>query len=145
MLFAIFILFTSSLAQAIEPMDNYYANDLIEAVDQAKSLPHHYDYSNSYRYKRTTAQSINLNRLNFKELDETRLESTNDREAQLILVENTNDDVVELQLNAEIKKQATISQTQIIVPKSGSYISTYGKFSSSGILSESTLISTPKP
>lgn len=145
MLFAVFILFTSSLTHAVEPMDDYYANDLIEAVDQAKSLPHHYDYSNSYRYKRTTAQSINLNRLNFKELDETRLESKiNPNTAQTNLLGKTNDDTG-LPLNTNIKKQTTISQTQAIIPKSGSYISAYGKFSSTGILSESTLTSTPKP
>ncbi len=66
-------LFFSPLALSIEAMDNYYSNDLIDAVDTAKEKPHHYDYSNNYRYKRTTAQSIQLNQLNLDELESAQL------------------------------------------------------------------------
>ncbi len=60
MKFIALLFFFSSFVYSIEPMDDYYAADLLEAVDQAKARPHHYDYSNHYRYKRTTAQSIDL-------------------------------------------------------------------------------------
>ena len=47
----LFILLSLSIhCYAIEPMDNYYANDVIDAVNQAKERPHHYDYSSTYRY-----------------------------------------------------------------------------------------------
>lgn len=68
-----FLIINSVYSHGIEPMDNYYSDDLLDAVDQAKMKPHHYDYSNQFRYKRSTAQSIDLNRLDLDELDETRL------------------------------------------------------------------------
>lgn len=146
-IFSLFLL-SPLFALAIEPMDNYYANDLIEAVDQAKASPHHYDYSNSYRYKRTTAQSIDLNRLNLKELDDTRLETS----------KNNNLDTNKLQL-AETEAQDNATKSifpkdlnkersaipQATLPKSSHYTSNQGTLSSSGIISNSTIITTHRP
>lgn len=70
----IILILLSFNALSIEPMDNYYSHNIYDAVNQAKARPHHYDYSNTYRYKRTTAQSIELKRLNLEELEQTHLE-----------------------------------------------------------------------
>lgn len=144
----VFILFLPQLALAIEPMDNYYADDLIKAVDQAKASPHHYDYSNSYRYKRTTAQSIELNRLNIKELDDTRLQ-TNKNDNQVIskiqLAENeTLDNAPQSILNKEITdKNANVPQASL--PQNSYYSSKQGALSSTGIISNSIIKTTHRP
>ncbi|GGY36620.1 hypothetical protein GCM10011297_07160 [Bacterioplanes sanyensis] len=43
--------------------DNYYSDDLFEAIEAARQYTHHYDYSQPYRYNRTTSLSIELPRL----------------------------------------------------------------------------------
>ena len=131
---------------AIEPMDNYYANDLLDAVDQAKSAPHHYDYSNSYRYKRTTAQSINLNRLNLEELDDTRLKterkiSETDTDVQLA---DTKDILSTSQTPRSLEKKV-ISLPQSPHSNSSYYASKQGELSSSDIQSNSILTTTLRP
>ena len=140
----------STKCLAIEPMDQYYADDLIEAVDQAREQPHHYDYSGTYRYKRTTAQSIELNRLDLGELDDTRLEmdigkiDTEDapqlnedgQPGDLFLDEGPS----KLQSNS-----ATLNMTGPPLPQSGYYKSNRGEFRSTGIRSDGIVISTPRP
>ncbi|WP_157729712.1 hypothetical protein [Bacterioplanes sanyensis] len=50
-------------AAAFANQDNYYSDDLFEAIEQARKYSHHYDYSQPYRYNRTTSQSIDIPRL----------------------------------------------------------------------------------
>ena len=134
---------------AIEPMDGYYSNDLLGAVDEAKETPHHYDYSNTYRYKRTTAQSINLNQINLQELEKTHLSMT--------VKNNNKDDVLDDPTSSDTLKISEVFQSigeseQSIGPLSntlpkntGRSISIMGELSSFGIRNESTLHSTPRP
>ncbi|TNC92750.1 hypothetical protein [Thalassolituus sp.] len=55
--------------------DNYYSEDLDAAVEEARARTHHYDYSNSLRYERTTSQSIQFPRLQNDELESTAIET----------------------------------------------------------------------
>jgi hypothetical protein len=57
--------------QAQQFNDDYYANDVIKAIKEAKHRPHHYDYSNVYRYSRTTSQSLDIPKLMSGELSDT--------------------------------------------------------------------------
>lgn len=145
MKFIALLFFFSAFANGIEPMDDYYANDLLEAVDQAKAKPHHYDYSNHYRYKRTTAQSINLNRLNLEELDETRLKASQSDQRisdDLVVANNQSDNS---NASHSISQKHQDIKNVISLPTHSSYESTHGKFSTTGITGESILISTPRP
>lgn len=134
---------------AIEPQDNYYSNDLDNAVHQAKENPHHYDYSSNYRYKRTTAQSIELNRLDLNELDETRLEITE---------KNTDTTHVASMGNVSEEKLPNLKQDdltfgrnstpkiQALMPTlNSSFSSNVGDFKTTGIQQNGVLISTPRP
>jgi hypothetical protein len=139
-------------AFSIEAMDDYYANDLLDAVDQAKLSPHHYDYSTNYRYKRTTAQSIELNRLNLSELDETALKSeagvfavTEDKDSITIPADNNSLNDNNLNDNNFVSSVENQFIPKTSLPKQSSYTSTYGNFTSSGIQSNSVLITTPRP
>jgi len=73
------------LAVAINPGDDYYSDDIFEAINEAKKRPHHYDYSSQKRYNRTTTQSIEIPRLMNAEMKETSIQSaqTNDANANL--------------------------------------------------------------
>lgn len=68
---SIFALILSSLtASAVSPKhDEYYSDDIFTAIEEAKHRTHHYNYSRSKRYNRTTSQSIQLPRLLNKEMD----------------------------------------------------------------------------
>ena len=145
MKFIALLFFFSSFVYSIEPMDDYYAADLLEAVDQAKARPHHYDYSNHYRYKRTTAQSIDLNRLNLQELDETRLKATQPNTStsdDIVIANNQNhhSNVDELTNNSpqDVKLDSSLFT-------SSSYESLHGKFNSTGITGDTTLKTTFRP
>ncbi len=145
-------LYTLSFASnGIEAMDGYYSNDLLGAVDVAREKPHHYDYSNTYRYKRTTAQSINLNRIDLDELENTRLDMTTTG------INNNENDMVEphpktkivqsdtrLKLNSSRTNTSFIS-TKFILQNIGVAYSTNGATSSTGVSSQTTVISTPRP
>ncbi len=133
----------------IESMDDYYSNNLLGAVDEAKERPHHYDYSNTYRYKRTTAQSINLNRINLTELEDTHLSMTaQGTDEEEILELRADNDIASRELNPDIKN-ALLNNTPTIntflIQNTGVAHSTNGSTSSSGILNHSTMISTPRP
>ncbi len=132
---------------SLEPMDKYYANDLLDAVDQAKVSAHHYDYSNHYRYKRTTAQSINLNRLNHNELDETILKTTTQSKIismDIELTENKNK-IPLIEVKGDLSKDENLVNILPNLSLSSSYLSSYGELNSSGIQSSSKVISTPRP
>jgi hypothetical protein len=143
---ALLFFFTAS-AFSIEPMDDYYADDLLDAVDQAKSSPHHYDYSNHYRYKRTTAQSIELNRLNLKELDATRLKAKNNKQKEgnleIVLVDNLTTAKQESNIKTNVSDDSINSPT-LSIP-SQQYISNQGRLSSIGVSDRSTIRSTARP
>ena len=137
---------------AIEPMDQYYADDLTEAVDQAREQPHHYDYSGTYRYKRTTAQSIELNRLDLGELDETRLEINSE------LLNNSTDQLTEngsskgqfhennLSGLSSIKTDHPASSTTSPPILQGSYYKIdRGEYRTTGIQHSGIVVSTPRP
>ncbi len=141
------ILTVSMTSNSIEPIDGYYSNDLLGAVDEAKERPHHYDYSNNYRYKRTTAQSIQLNPINLNDLEETNLSMLENNETQQNEVISIN------RLKLEDKKANFLgsSSQSIEIPPSlisrstGRSSSLMGELSSSGILNNTTLQSTPRP
>ena len=147
MKFIALLFFLSFSSYAIEPMDNYYADDLLDAVDQAKSSPHHYDYSNYYRYKRTTAQSIELNRLDLNELDKTRLESTQanhlDGKSELL---SDNSDLASSPTSLS-RSQSNISAnpSHTSIGKNTQYSSQQGQIYSNGIIDNSQIISTSRP
>lgn len=145
MKFIALLFFFSSFVYSIEPMDDYYAADLLEAVDQAKARPHHYDYSNHYRYKRTTAQSIDLNRLNLQELDETRLKATqpNASASDDIVIANNQNNNSSIDDFSDNSLQEVQLDTSLFT--STSYETLQGKFSSSGITGESILKTTVRP
>ena len=149
----LFSALVSTQIQAIEPMDQYYADDLIEAVDQAREQPHHYDYSGTYRYKRTTAQSIELNRLDLGELDDTRLEmnigkadnkdaehfSENGQGSEHLLDDNSK------QITSIKKSNQTLHIIEPALPQSGYYKSGRGEYRTTGIQSDGIVTSTPRP
>jgi len=143
---ALLFFFTAS-AFSIEPMDDYYADDLLDAVDQAKSSPHHYDYSNHYRYKRTTAQSIELNRLNLKELDATRLKAKNNKQKEgnleIVLVDNLTTAKQESNIKTNVSDD-NINSPTLSIP-SQQYMSNQGRLSSIGVSDRSTIRSTARP
>jgi len=140
---------SSFMVHAIESMDGYYSNDLLGAVDEAKEKPHHYDYSNTYRYKRTTAQSIDLNRINLNELEETHLSmSAQGNDDADILEVRSNGEFSQGDQRVELNKvpaNSTFTNSSFILQNTGVARSTNGATSSSGILNQSTLISTPRP
>ncbi len=55
--------------------DEYYSSDIYNAIKEAKIRTHHYDYSNSLRYNRTTSQSIQIPRLLNQEMAITIIET----------------------------------------------------------------------
>lgn len=140
----------SLLSFSMEPIDGYYSNDLLGAVDEAKERPHHYDYSNTYRYKRTTAQSIHLNPINLDDLEETHLSMTNknkeDQQDKAFQSEQ-----LTLEIDNEIFKsmkntdQSIALPTSILPQNTARSVSLMGELSSSGILNNTTLQSTPRP
>ncbi len=144
----IFLTLVSSpfIANSIESMDGYYSNDLLGAVDEAKEKPHHYDYSNTYRYKRTTAQSIDLNRINLDELEETHL-SMSAQGGEDVLEVRENGKLVQQDKKIDLNSQGNtnFTSTSFILQNTGVARSRNGATSSSGILNQSTLISTPRP
>lgn len=145
----ILLIFLSQNAFAIEPQDNYYSNDLDNAVHQAKENPHHYDYSSNYRYKRTTAQSIELNRLDLNELDETRLEITgNTTDATHVAsMSNLSEDKLSnlKQEDLKLDKNHALKIQAIVPTLNSSFSSNVGDFKSTGIQQNGVLISTPRP
>ena len=147
---------TSSLISidclAIEPMDQYYADDLTEAVDQAREQPHHYDYSGTYRYKRTTAQSIELNRLDLGELDDTRLEmdagQPNSNSDPLTDDGKTKDQFFEdtpSKLTSFKSDSSTLTSTNPVLPQGSYYKTGRGEYRTTGIRSSGIVTSTPRP
>ncbi|OUS37773.1 hypothetical protein A9R00_10855 [Oleispira antarctica] len=75
---SIAILFTLSIAAsswAINPHDEYYADDIFTAIKEAKKRPHHYDYSNAKRYNRSTTQSLDIPRLLNQEMGTASIKS----------------------------------------------------------------------
>lgn len=55
--------------------DDYYSSDIYNAIKEAKIRTHHYDYSSSLRYDRTTSQSIQIPRLLNQEMAKTIIET----------------------------------------------------------------------
>jgi hypothetical protein len=144
---ALIIIILSKCALSIEPMDDYYANDLLDAVDQAKSSPHHYDYSSTYRYKRTTAQSIELNRLKLEELDNTRLKTTGSSSLSK-KAPTINDEVAiiashPILTNTESNK--VFIQTSHSNTSNTQYISNQGQLYSNGMIDQSNMTSMQRP
>ena len=141
------MLFFCTLTNAMEPIDGYYSNDLLGAVDEAKERPHHYDYSNTYRYKRTTAQSIHLNQIDLNDLEDTHLSMTKTNKG------NNNEHLIaeEISLDNDSLNPLNKSDQSILLPSASlpkntaTSISLMGELSSSGILNNSTLQSTPRP
>jgi len=151
-LFSVLLMLIPCFTWAADPLDNYYSDDLLDAVSQAKEQPHHYDYSNSYRYKRTTAQSIELNRLNLNELDDTRLSigqgatdnseelASNQLENPVDLLKHSNQPAKQFNNQESIQAQFKTS-----APLSSSYENSAGSYQSNGIIQSGTVISTPRP
>ena len=134
---------------AIEPIDGYYSNDILGAVDEAKERPHHYDYSNTYRYKRTTAQSIHLNQIDLTDLEDTHLSMTNNDEIKDNAEQNEPSKELSFD-NDGVERFKVIDQsfelpTSVLPKDSGISTSLMGKLSSTGIINNTTVHSTPRP
>jgi hypothetical protein len=66
---------TPALSWSVNPHDEYYADDIFTAINEAKKRPHHYDYSTAKRYNRSTTQSLDIPRLLNKEMSITSIDS----------------------------------------------------------------------
>jgi len=64
-----------TLSWGVNPHDEYYADDIFTAIEEAKKRPHHYDYSRAKRYNRSTTQSLDIPRLLNKEMGKTGIDS----------------------------------------------------------------------
>lgn len=64
----VFLLLAMLPATGQANQDNYYSDDLFEAIAEARKRSHHYDYSQPQRYNRSTSQSINIPRMLNQEL-----------------------------------------------------------------------------
>lgn len=73
---SLFMLTASVTSWAMNPHDEYYADDLFTAIQEAKKRPHHYDYSSAKRYNRSTTQSLDIPRLLNQEMGSTSIESS---------------------------------------------------------------------
>lgn len=69
------ILLAPAWSWAVNPHDEYYAEDIFTAIEEAKKRPHHYDYSSAKRYNRSTTQSLDIPRLLNKEMGSTSIDS----------------------------------------------------------------------
>ena len=156
----LYLAWFSMSVMAMEPVDNYYANDLSAAISQAKQQPHHYDYSNNYRYKRTTVQSIELNKLDFEELDDTRLSMGPEQEAQqspsnrmTLLENNTENNQTRIEDNSLNRAPSALNNEndqmalprELNLPINSRYENSAGTYETSGIIQNSTVVSTIKP
>ena len=144
------VFFYSIVCVAIEPIDGYYSDDLLGAVDEAKERPHHYDYSNTYRYKRTTAQSIHLNQVNLEELEETHLsianKSVKDDDRNFLALDSNTRKLKGDNLTSLDNKNNSLNLPTIALPKNTAIsVSSMGELSSTGILNNSSIHSTPRP
>jgi len=140
----------SMMAHSQDNLDGYYSNDLLDAVHEAKQTPHHYDYSSTYRYKRTTAQSIEMDRLDLGEMEETGLAGALDAPAAGDDTTTNEDGLVSVDEQLLRKEQTEASQTYTL-PTRGIAIDSAvshtqnGILSSQGLENSSTLVSTPRP
>jgi type II secretory pathway component GspD/PulD (secretin) len=138
--------------------DGYYTDDIGKAVNEARERPHHYDYSGTYRYKRTTAQSIDIERLDYEELDNTSIEGA--VAASAAGQADPEDDAAVLKQHSELRNntdeerlrtgnnrvaETPSNQFGHFVQSTGNAVTPSGIMSSSGIYSESNLTSTPRP
>lgn len=148
--FAIIILTFSMSIHASDLMDNYYSNDINTAVNTARERPHHYDYSTTYRYKRTTAQSIELQKLNLNELDDTRLKMDSQQPKQEPTVNGeTNNLAFEQDKQLDLKQNQAVELPSAILPKAIDTIyggkALQGEMSTQGIVQAGSITSTPRP
>lgn len=72
----LFSLMLSVSSWALNPHDEYYADDIFAAIKEAKKRPHHYDYSTAKRYNRSTTQSLDIPRLLNQEMGSASIESS---------------------------------------------------------------------
>lgn len=82
----IITLLLPALTWGVNPHDEYYADDIFTAINEAKKRPHHYDYSTAKRYNRSTTQSLDIPRLLNKEMSVTVIDS---RDANLVTTADT--------------------------------------------------------
>lgn len=73
--FLLLSLLFDTTAHARNPGDEYYSDNIFQAIDAAKNNPHHYDYSGRHRYNRSTKQSIDLRRLKNQEMAKKTIKS----------------------------------------------------------------------
>lgn len=71
----IIAILTPAVSWGVNPHDEYYADDIFTAIDEARKRPHHYDYSTAKRYNRSTTQSLDIPRLLNKEMSVTSIDS----------------------------------------------------------------------
>ncbi|MCP5326310.1 MAG: hypothetical protein H7A09_08285 [Oceanospirillaceae bacterium] len=137
--------------------DGYYTDDITRAVKEAREKSHHYDYSSNYRYKRTTAQSIDIKRMDYQEMDSTLVEGAIASSAAGKV--DPDDDSAVLKQHSELRaadedKQLTrnnrVNEAQAqqfghYTHSTGNAVTPNGILSSGSIYSETTLTSTPRP
>ncbi len=145
----------SSVLNAQDTMDDYYSHDLHDAVHQAKQAPHHYDYSTTYRYKRTTAQSIELNRLDLEEMDSTSLVGLTESPTETSIIDDLSlptdnpshmdSDLMYRSNQDDATRPQVELPTRLIQHNVGASVSPNGELSTQGVYSNSVLTSTPRP
>ncbi len=100
--------------------DDYYSDDLETAVTEAKQRTHHYDYSNTLRYNRTTSQSIEIPRLQNQDLAYTAIETPalapTAASAESLNVEQTVDPLLS---NKETRVLTTVQEPKVALPNIG--------------------------
>lgn len=148
-IFVLFVAAQSAFGQ--DALDGYYSNDLLDAVHEAKQTAHHYDYSNTYRYKRTTAQSIEMDRLDLGEMEETGLAGALDSPAAGDEVIESEEDLAQVDEQTLRKDRPQVSERYSLPTQpvaSGRAIIHHNNgtiMSTQGISNSSTLVSTPRP
>lgn len=157
-MFSLISLLVMQQTLAQQYADGYYTDDISKAVSEARERSHHYDYSGTYRYKRTTAQSIDIQRLDYEDLDNTSIEGAVAASAAGQVDPDDDSSVLkqhsELRANHDDEKlrtgnnrisEAPINQFGHFVQSIGNAVTPNGIMSSGGIYSESSLVSTPRP
>jgi len=147
----IFSLAFAHASMGQDALDGYYSNDLLDAVHEAKQTPHHYDYSNTYRYKRTTAQSIEMDRLDLGEMEETGLAGALDAPAAGEKEISSEEGLAQIDEQAlrkdrpELNQRYTLPTQSIGSEKAISHSNNGLIMSTQGISNSGTLVSTPRP
>lgn len=159
--FTFFLIHESFANDTIRMGEDYYGNNIEAAVLEAQQNNRKVSYNNKYWYNRTTSRSFSLPPLNPQELEQSQLDGAllptasggnlEENESETFLLEKRK---LELNQNEVINNQENIQASEQTIPQEKplyyvpfiSHEFTRGdKVETRGILSNSTIISTPRP